>query len=436
MPQGRARQQQLIATNRSVNIGEALSARVKDPLWFLARQWQTGEFEAENGGKPVGIEIRSRHFPLAEATLGAETRPIDRRAPLEAAVEAEGPAGDAPAWRAEALEYRFELATSAHRLQASDYGGRMLDWHHFDLAGTDEGEGVADEVQQIVPTQLHFRGAPHPRWWRMEEGEAYFEGPEDPEPNVLSMLMPEFFLTDINNWYVAPAPMPSGAVREITGLAITDSFGVTTGLGPASGPGFRLFAVDGPPESTPGLEGRFLLAPNVAIDMLHNDPVEDVRFIRDEDANLVWAWEHLYHEADGTRVTNGDGAAAPASAAGPSEDGLPPFRLVSETPPYWIPYVPRRLDPQGMLNGEIYLRRARTLESATPQNPQYRSRIVGEARRLHEEEVPQTGLRVRRVARFARGSDGSEHFWTGRIRDAGRAAGGPGLRFDYLEKPR
>ena len=40
--------QQLHGSNISANIGEALEARIKDPLWFLARQWQSGEFEAEN----------------------------------------------------------------------------------------------------------------------------------------------------------------------------------------------------------------------------------------------------------------------------------------------------------------------------------------------------------------------------------------------------
>ncbi len=436
MPEGRARQQQLYASNRSVNIAEALAARVKDPLWFLARQWQTGEFEAENGGKPAGIELRSRHFRFREASLGAKSVALDPHAPLEALVEAEAAAGDAPAWRSEALEYGFEVLTDAQRLRASDYGGRMLDWHHFDLAKATTEAGIDDGARQFVPTQLHFRGAPHPRWWRMEEGEAYFDAAADPEPNVLSMLLPEFFFTDINNWYVVPAPMPSGAVREITALTVTDSFGVTTSLDAAGGGGWRLFAVDGPTTAAPGLEGRFLLAPNVAIDILHNDPVEDVRFIRDEDANLVWAWEHLYHDPEGRRVVNGDGATGASPTPGAPEDELPAFRLVSQTPPYWIPYVPRRLDPGGVPMGEIYLRRARTIESATPENPQHRSQIVAESRRLNEEEVPQTGLRVRRIARFARGSDGSMHFWVGRVRDAGRSTAGSNLRFDYLERGR
>jgi hypothetical protein len=98
-----------------------------------------------------------------------------------------------------------------------------------------------------------------------------------------------------------------------------------------------------------------------------------------------------------------------------------------------VPYVPRFISPQSVTDGEIYLRRARSLESATQANPQYRSRIVSESWRLNEEEVPRSGVRVRRIERFARGSDGKAYFWVGRQKETGRAMVHPDLRFDYLE---
>ena len=56
--------QQLYASNVSVNIGEALSARTKDPLWFLARQWQLGEFAAEDAGSPVAVHVTTSTSPV------------------------------------------------------------------------------------------------------------------------------------------------------------------------------------------------------------------------------------------------------------------------------------------------------------------------------------------------------------------------------------
>jgi hypothetical protein len=286
----------------------------------------------------------------------------------------------------------------------------------------------------MVPTQLYFPGAPNPRWWRFEDGEAYFDEPVDPEPNALSMLLPEFFYADINNWYVLPLPMTSGSMREVTSVRVVDSFGVVTSVSPVdqSTGSWRVFALDRAEDAGGrALDGRFLFAPNIALDVLHNDEIEDVRFIRDEDANLVWAIELRYRMATGETVIHGDGQALPGEPAGES-DGLPRFRLKSDLPEHWIPYVPRRNAASSAAAGEIHLRRGRTNEAATPANPQYRSRIVAESVRLHEEEIPRSGLRVRRIARYARGSDGRQHFWVGRLKEAAQRTALPGLRFDYL----
>ena len=131
-------------------------------------------------------------------------------------------------------------------------------------------------------------------------------------------------------------------------------------------------------------------------------------------------------------VINGDGQPLPADAA--PGDGLPRFRLKSD--------LPRALDPLHAAQERRQFRRsparsicgaARTNEAATPANPQYRSKIVSESVRLNEEEIPRSGLRVRRIARYARGSDGQQHFWVGRLKESGQRTALPGLRFDFIE---
>jgi hypothetical protein len=425
--------QQLHGTNVSSNIGEALEARIKDPLWFLARQWQSGEFEAEDGGRLTYLTIDTAESPLRSATLGSRTVPVDVDAPLEALIEAETAEGDAPAWRAETLEYSFSAETNSHRFVGNDYLGRALDWYSFDVAREAPDPQAVTAMRQMTPTQLYFPGCPHPRWWRFEDGNAYFDEPADPEPNALSMLLPEFFYTDINNWYVLPLPMTAGSLREVRNVAAVDSFGVVTNLPPAdqTTATWRVFALEHA-EGTSGaaLGGRFLFAPNVAIDVLYNDEIEDIRFIRDEDANLVWAIEFRYRTPSGATIVNGE----PPSPRQLSGDALPSFRLVSNLPRHWIPYVPRRNAPGTAQPGDMHLRRGRTDEAATAAAPQYRSKIVSESMTLNEEEVPRSGLRVRRIARYARGSDGTQHFWVGRLKESGQRTGLPGLRFDYVEE--
>jgi len=422
--------QVLIGRDRSPNIREALSARTKDPLWFLARQWQTGEFEAENGGALIDIRVQSQSFAIHKMDVNGKTSEIKSADPLEALIEAEDSQGDALAWKEEALEYRFHLHGKAHSLRADDYNGFNLDWYQFDLDKAETVKADNVETNAFIPTQMSFPGAPDPKWWRMEQAEAYFDDVRDEAPNVASILLPEFFYTDINNWYLIPLPVMSGTLTHIESITVTDSFGTSTIVKSVSDPEWQVFQLHAENKTAAKNAKHLLYSPNIALDIVNNDPIEDVRFMRDEQSNLVWAWEHLFISKEGRRVLNGDGLTISQDSL-MSEDNLPIFRLMSEIPSNWRPYVPRYIDSEDVTSGQIHLRRARTKQTSDPENPEFNSKLVSESKILNEEEIPKTGLRVRRIGRFARGSDGKAHFWTGRHKDAGKGMGRPELKFDY-----
>jgi hypothetical protein len=70
----------------------SLQAQVRDPLWFLARQWQMGEFLGDDAGSPVqatlGVEQRSitTYRPGID---NSNTTAIDPKLPVETHVERE-----------------------------------------------------------------------------------------------------------------------------------------------------------------------------------------------------------------------------------------------------------------------------------------------------------------------------------------------------------
>ncbi len=76
-------------------MSTSTSARVFDPLWFITRQWQIGEFQAEDAGSPVMARVRATNAPLSRCHLGplppntrTQAPAYDpRSAPLEAIVE-------------------------------------------------------------------------------------------------------------------------------------------------------------------------------------------------------------------------------------------------------------------------------------------------------------------------------------------------------------
>jgi hypothetical protein len=76
------------------DLGLSSRARVFDPLWMLARQWQMGEFQAEDAGSPVQVRVRATNSKLSRCQVGAipsgsvQAPAYDpARTPLEALVE-------------------------------------------------------------------------------------------------------------------------------------------------------------------------------------------------------------------------------------------------------------------------------------------------------------------------------------------------------------
>lgn len=74
------------------DLTEGLTARVADPLWYLARQWQVGEFQGEDAATPVVVsaEIDSHSITEAKTATDKTARAIDlRHEPLQTQMEKE-----------------------------------------------------------------------------------------------------------------------------------------------------------------------------------------------------------------------------------------------------------------------------------------------------------------------------------------------------------
>lgn len=115
---------------RSTEIKQGLQARVRDPLWLLARQWQMGEFQAEDAGTPIAARLRGETSRLTRYHAGpldgtsVTGHPYDGRTPLETLVERE------PLTRAGAVFHPARAAEAGlHflRLLAAHGAGRYRD---------------------------------------------------------------------------------------------------------------------------------------------------------------------------------------------------------------------------------------------------------------------------------------------------------------------
>ncbi len=137
--------------SRDATLATTLTARLYDPLWLLARQWQTGELTASDGGSPVSAKLRHRAALLTRFAPGAlASAAVDLdvvAAPLEALAERESPASTSR-WAAQSGA-RFAQCLTDAGLSAGD----VSDWR---AAYTMTSPAEADR-EDVDERTLRFR---------------------------------------------------------------------------------------------------------------------------------------------------------------------------------------------------------------------------------------------------------------------------------------
>src|SRR5262245_61812829 len=458
---------------RGASQNETLKARIYDPLWMLARQWQLGEMQGDDNGTPVSARLRAecaqltRYLPqgapksvkfnpnkvpletmveresvrpapktmirlrvsaeagqqflrfLAQTPFGAKYHaafidafPLPGRADaafadldsearrflglmsgrvpdgaaLYVGIKKNGnpqlpkiddadlqpfgeakdafirwydqlfsePSGKLDAWSSQRMEYAFSVAapTAPETVLTSEYYEGDLEWYDFDVK-PEASIGAADDrvvgsnplsiTRTVIPAPATYRGMPSSRWWEFEDAAVDF-GAVDAEPDdLVRMLLVEFAITYVNDWFVILIEVPVGSVCKINSLVVTDTFGVRTLIPsidasshPLS-PAWRMF------RNSRGSNDLFL-APTLMRTM-ESKPLDEVLFLRDEMANLAWGVEQFAEGATGLPLNRSEDdlarqRASAATAPAPSNDGALVWRLATAVPGYWIPLVP------------------------------------------------------------------------------------------------
>lgn len=451
--------------NRGRSIEEGLQARVGDPLFFLGRQWQLGEFRAHNGGHIVRAEVDVSTKPLDGIVRGepelsdAEPERFDLQQPLEMQVESETQAASgtprAKGWDPENLAYKFSVLGGDTRVIAHAYDGDRLEWYSVNLQSKGQFDTDTTRVA-LKPSRISFPGAPLPRWWSFEDRHVDLGDIRRPHLNILATLAMEFTLLHSNNWYVVPLQHPVGHIRYIDHFVVMDSFGIVSKVAPVidestDKQGWEVFTLT---HEDAVSDGRVFYMPNNLYHALQGDPVEEVSFIRDDGANLVWAIEHRYevnpgnvrnrHDEETTRIAERAKAEhywdtherAVVRRGEVEGDGEPGNRFIGPValyepkvvpPEHWIPYQPQQ---QGDKE-HFVLRRSRTKDDLSG-GLQYKGVLLTESKFLFEEKVPQVGVRLSRVDQLARDSDRRTHVWRSRKKKSDMPRKSSEMQFDSL----
>ena len=373
------------------------------------------------------------------------------------------------AWLASHLEYQFSLGVTsadgvATDLPADRFTGGRFDWYSVD-ATTGNGERPAARptvttVSSFVPTPVKFHGAPNARWWEFEDTRVGFGLTTASKTDLVKMLLAEFGLVFSNDWFIIPLAAKVGTLVDVKGITITDNFGMNTLVEPVAKRhlerGFAgtwgMWTLSR--QDQPGaVDSRFFLAPVLA-KSLESRPVDEVVFLRDEMANLVWGLETVIPDPLGggqdargaaKQLRDAISQAYPQVQHFGGSDVLLAYQLMGRVPEDWIPLVPVRLkdalastaflqgamprvppispvnDAAGpVLEHNVVLPRGTLLARNPVANPNV----------INEEEILRGGSIVKRSFEQARWTDGSTWNWSSRKKLNGRGEGSSGLAFD------
>ena len=376
------------------------------------------------------------------------------------------PAGPT-AWQPASLDHAVTASAPTGKTVVADgYPGGHLDWYSFDttagasipairaggLANLSHGPVTArPNVKAFIPAPLVFDGMPNTRWWKFEDSKVSFGEVTPATTDVGKLLTIEFALVYANDWFLIPCALPSGSLANVRGLTVTNSFGEkfwinAAGNGPAAAWNqWRMFTLT--PRDSAVADTTLFLAPAVP-KIQSGDPLDEIYFVRDEMADLVWGIETRVPLISGT---SRDGATvgretrnyhqrkASAAAVVPY---VAPIYYQSQTSvaEHWIPFLPvhvpgsnreiqlqrggmhRRIDGLAVAKVEAQTTSLRPGVDTSPRQPYF----------VHEEEIPRAGTRVTRAFQRTRWRGGSVFTWIGMAAETGRGEDRSRLGFDQI----
>jgi hypothetical protein len=506
-------------TSRTDDLVGSLGARIHDPMWFLTRQWQFGEFRAEDAGSPAWIEVDSTAVRMTAFSARDHTEEIGAHVPLErlagatmpfdlatsvdlgqtfesmlgdvtlakafrAAYPVAGPSasdtasGDvavvrfrtmmagracdgaalfraataalpglplvpvvplakqakvakvllrwvghvrelfggtpdtpSPAWNSSRMAYEYDVSVGS----LGGYGVRPghegeATWEAFSGRDSRVAVPTVEQAEQTTITRLpagvRFRGMPARRFWDFASS-VMDVGAVEAEPRDLAKLvLMDLLMLHGDQWFIVPIEQRVGTVMSLDAVLVRDVFGVLTLIPPAASPTWSMFQTSG---TTP-VKG-LLLAATAAASAQYGSAIEEVRFVRDDAMNVVWAIDEIVTGGLGQPMRGDDVAArrtVPAPEPPPSD---PRYVLRPPAPEHWTPYIP-------VATGEgVAFERADS---------------TGSPYRIAEEDLRNSGVRVQRVVARARGVLGHTFLWVSARKSVAPSETSSPPRFDAV----
>ena len=370
-----------------------------------------------------------------------------------------------PCWNDEKLGYEFSVSSGDRNYVAENYATGRVGWFTFDCQSVDvEGKPYRKSFSYI-PTQATFPGAPARRLWEYENRRVHFGNLTNKDVSQLaSAVMMEYISLYSNDWMIVPVHTKPGMVIDVEKVTVTDCFGCVQEIvhtpdehdaKPKEVPFTDRWDLFGISRADAFKTGDFrtergLLIPASLIRVDESEPIEEVQFMRDEMANMLWGVEEKINDGVGGTMDGKtlsvkvlsiiDSTGGPAVEADPAAEFT--YLVQNRVPVNWIPFIPQRLS--GVVGREIRFRRGRMPlyykdgyryvrpNTSTLAIKKENGKVV--PRYVNEEEVLSYGTKVILTAQRTRWIGGRSYLWYGYAKRISAYQANSGLMFDELRK--
>ncbi len=356
---------------------------------------------------------------------------------------------------------RRSRISQKHFIMGEIVGGEMLERTENKIFKKDNPDAEI-KMLSYLPVVADFPGAPSHRLWQCEGHNVRF-GNETDFSFMANAVIMQYTSMYNHDWFLTPLEVEAGCVVDVTGIIVTDTFGERIFINKSAERNdnyakeirfddrWALF-------STSRMEAwnnnnftscdGLLIAPTV----LRNEeskPLEEVQFLRDEMANMLWGVETVIDNGCGgtwdgqemsTAVLASIDEQNTKSDRVPADECEYSYVLQNRVPLNWIPFIPRHIKGQAR---EIRFQRGRMpmflngkYESVRPSTSLLEARHDFDEniipRFINEEEITGYGVKLVNTAQRTRWFLGETFNWTGYKTFISNTQANSGLMFDEL----
>lgn len=331
-------------------------------------------------------------------------------------------------WDPAELVHRATFSSGTVKLHVPRHEGGDVDWYSVRADAPMPVPPTMPAAVTLTPTRMKFPGAPHPRWWQIEDARVDIGGYSPDRSHFATMLLIDLLVSHSDDWFNFSVETTAGSIVTVHQVVVRDSFDDDTKLtAPLS---WSLFKVS-------GLDPTSLVVWPTVATPLSSPVIDEVVVGIDEDANLLWAVEV---RAAGRELTPLPSTAPPPPPPGVVLASKPvtyEYRPSTTLPVRWHPYViseigGRRRFVQGSLAD---LTQRPPVPMPEPISPLLRDPAApanGPVHQIEPAAVPWNGVRLERRWVLGRRTDGLPVLWMQRRRGPLLAPPTSGLRFDVM----